>query len=76
MLTHVNGLYKDGTDDPTRRGAMETQTQRTGLWPQRKGAGRTERGALKCMSSHRKQRAGDLRPAAGALTVLCDTLGE
>ena len=28
------GIYKDGTDEPIYRAAMETQTQRTDLWAQ------------------------------------------
>ena len=32
ILTHVYGIQKNGTDEPTYRAAIETQTQRTDLW--------------------------------------------
>ena len=32
ILTHIYGIQKDGTDEPIRRAAMETQTLRTDLW--------------------------------------------
>ena len=31
ILIHAYGIYKDGTDEPIFRAAMEMQTQRTGL---------------------------------------------
>ena len=31
-LTHIYGIYKDDTDEPIGRAAMEMQTQRTDLW--------------------------------------------
>ena len=42
-------IQKDGTDEPTCRAAMETQTQRTDLRTQRgkDRVGRIERGARK-----------------------------
>ena len=43
-LTHIYGIWKDGTDEPTCRAAMESQTLRTGLWT---GLGKKER--MRCM---------------------------
>ena len=34
ILTHVQGIQKDGTNELICRTAMETQTQRTVLWAQ------------------------------------------
>ena len=34
ILMHIYGIYKDGTDKPICRAAMETQTQKTDLWTQ------------------------------------------
>ena len=44
ILTHIYGIWKDGTDEPTCRAAMESQTLRTGLWT---GLGKKER--MGCM---------------------------
>ena len=32
ILTHIYGIWKDGTNDPTHRAAKETQIQRTDFW--------------------------------------------
>ena len=32
MLTNIYGIYKDDTDEPIFRAAMEMQIQRTDLW--------------------------------------------
>ena len=34
ILTHIYGIYKDDTGDPTCRAAKDTQTKRTDLWTQ------------------------------------------
>ena len=34
ILMHIPGLYKDGTDEPICRAAMEMHTYRTDLWTQ------------------------------------------
>ena len=34
ILIHIYGIWKDGTDKPICRAAMEIQTQRTDLWTQ------------------------------------------
>ena len=34
ILTHIHGIYKDGTDETICRAAKETQTERTNLWKQ------------------------------------------
>ena len=31
---HIHGIWKDGTDEPIYRAAMETQTLKTDLWTQ------------------------------------------
>ena len=35
ILTHINGIQKNGTDEPICRSGIEMQTQRTDLWTQR-----------------------------------------
>ena len=38
ILMHIYGIWKDGTDKPIRRAAMERQTSKTDMWtPQGKG---------------------------------------
>ena len=34
MITHTYGIYKDSTDEPICRAAMEMQSQRSDLWTQ------------------------------------------
>ena len=34
ILMHIYRIWKDGTDEPICRAAVETQTQRAGLWTQ------------------------------------------
>ena len=34
ILIHIYGVYKDGTDEPICRAAVEMQASRTGLWTQ------------------------------------------
>ena len=34
ILTHTYGIQKDGTNDPTYRQAMETETYKTDFWTQ------------------------------------------
>ena len=34
ILTHIHGIWKNGTDEPICRAGIETQTQRTDLWTQ------------------------------------------
>ena len=34
ILTHIYGIYKDGTDEPIFRAAVATQTLRTDSWTQ------------------------------------------
>ena len=31
---HIHGIWKDGTDEPIYRAAMETQTLKTDIWTQ------------------------------------------
>ena len=40
ILTHISGIQKDGTDDPTYRAAMETQ--RIDFWTQWERGGRND----------------------------------
>ena len=48
ILTHIYGLQKNGTDEPTCWAGTEMQTQRMHLWTQvgEKRAGYIERAAL------------------------------
>ena len=39
IITHVCGIYKNGTDEPVCRAAMDSQTQRTDLWTWGRQAG-------------------------------------
>ena len=39
ILTHVYGIQKDGTDDPTCSAEKETQMQGTDFWTQWEKAG-------------------------------------
>ena len=41
VLTHIYGIYKDGTDECIFRAAVETQTSRTDLWTQLERGGGT-----------------------------------
>ena len=34
ILTHIYGIQKDGTDEPTQRAGIEMQTYRKDLWTQ------------------------------------------
>ena len=34
ILAHIYGIQKNGTDEPIFRAGIDTQTQRTDLWPQ------------------------------------------
>ena len=54
MITHICGIYKDSTDEPIRRAAMEMQSQRTDLWtPQGKEkVGQIQRVAPKHIKNH------------------------
>ena len=40
MLTHIYGIQKGGTDEPTCRAVMETEALRTDLWTWLVGGGR------------------------------------
>ena len=54
MITHKCGIYKDSTDEPMCRTAMEMQSQRIDLWtPQGKErVGQTQRVAPKHIKNH------------------------
>ena len=54
MLMREYGISKDGTDEPIRRAAMETQTWGTDLWTQsgKDREGRMERVAWKHLHYH------------------------
>ena len=34
ILTHMSGIYKNGTDEPICRAGIEMQSYRIGLWTQ------------------------------------------
>ena len=46
LLTHIYGISKDGTDEPTCRAAVEMQTQRTDLWTRWGGEGEMDGGSF------------------------------
>ena len=54
ILTHIYAIYKDGTDEPIRRAAVEMQTQRTDRGQGKEGEEPTERGTLKPALPHAK----------------------
>ena len=39
ILTHIYGIYKNGTDEPVCRAEIETQMQRTNVWTPRGESG-------------------------------------
>ena len=39
ILTHICGIYKNGTDEPVCRAEIETQMQRTNVWTPRGKSG-------------------------------------
>ena len=51
---HMYGIWKEGTDEPICKAAVEMQTQRMDLWTQwgKMRVGRIERVALRCMHYH------------------------
>ena len=79
LLTHAYGIQKDGADEPICRAAMETQTQRTDLWPQwgKERAGQTERSMETDPGPHVKEAArGDsLSDTGSAPSALCQPRG-
>ena len=34
ILTHVCGIWKNGTDEPISKAGIETETERTDIWTQ------------------------------------------
>ena len=56
ILTCIYGIYKDGTDKPVGRDAMDPQTQRTDVWTRvgkkREGVRLMERVAWKRIHQH------------------------
>ena len=52
ILTHIYGIYKDGTDEPIFRAAVETQTLRTDSWTQLAGEGEDGRYAESNMETY------------------------
>ena len=54
ILMHMYGIWKEGTDEPICKAAVEMQTQRMDLWTQwgKMRVGRIERVALRCMHYH------------------------
>ena len=53
-VTHIYGIWKDGTGEPICRAAMEMLTWRTDLWAQRRKEreGQIERVTLKHVHCH------------------------
>ena len=54
IVTHIYGIWKNGTDEPICRTGIEMQTSRTALWTQweKERVGRIERVALKHVHYH------------------------